>query len=78
MKTRIDKSKLMREANRLVKYEGYSRSVALTLAWSNAKRSEFYQIFEKVEYKETSIMYDMNRLADSLNNYYANYRYNGD
>lgn len=46
MKTRYNKSKIMKEANRLMKYEGYTRSQALTLAWSKARRSEFYLIIE--------------------------------
>ena len=75
MKT-YNKSKIMREANRMMKYEGFSRSVALSLAWSKAKRNDFYWDYEVV--KPSSIMFDMNRIADSLINYYANNRYNGD
>ena len=78
MRTRFDKSKIMKLAHHMVKSEGLTMSQALTLAWSKARRSEYYLIVEKVACKEGSIMFDMNMLANSLNDYYANYRYNGD
>ncbi len=67
----------MRLANHYIKYNGYSRSIALKLAWKEAKRSEFYLIIEKVKVSH-SINYDMNNYSDSLMNYYANNTYNGD
>lgn len=79
---KFDKSKIMREANRLMRVEGYNRSVALTLAWDKARRSEYYMIIEVRKpnraAEEGSIMAEMNLLRDSLINYYANNTYNGD
>lgn len=49
MQTRYNKSKIMRLAHHLMKYEGYTRSQALTLAWSKARRSEFYLIIEVIK-----------------------------
>lgn len=77
MKTTYNRSKIMKLANHYVKYEGYTRSQALTIAWGKARRSEFYWIVEKREVN-TSIGFEINMLADSLINYYANNRYNGD
>lgn len=79
-----NKSKIMREAHRLVKVESFTMSQALTLAWSKARKNEFYQIIEVRKpkrytgSKEGSIMFDMNVLASSLSSYYANNTYNGD
>lgn len=42
--THYNKSKIMKEAHRLRKVEGYTMSQALKLAWSKAYRSEYYQI----------------------------------
>lgn len=75
MKTRYNKSKIMKEANRLMKVEGFTRSQALTLAWDKAKRSEYYLIIEVRQPKRTM---NMNALANNLTNYYANNAYNGD
>lgn len=78
MKTRFDKSKIMKLAHHLIKKDGFDKSTALKLAWSKAKRSEYYLIIERLEPKADSIIFDMTMLANSLSNYYSNYRYNGD
>lgn len=75
MKTRYNKSKIMKEANRLMRVEGYTRSEALTLAWDAAKRSEYYLI---IEVRQPKRAMNMNTLANSLSDYYANNAYNGD
>lgn len=76
MRTRYNKSKIMRLANHYMKHEGYSRSLALKLAWKEAKKSEFYLIIEKVQTRNFD--FNMNNYANSLTNYYANHAYNGD
>lgn len=69
----------MKLAHHYVKYDGYTISQALKLAWSEAKRNEFYQIIEVCKPKvATTIGIEMSFLADSLINYYANNAYNGD
>lgn len=75
MKTRYNKSKIMKEAHRLMRVEGYTRSQALTLAWDKAKRSEYYLI---IEVREPKRKVNMNVLANNLTNYYANNTYSGD
>lgn len=78
MKT-YNKSKIMKLAHHLVKNDDLTMSQALTLAWSKARRDEFYLIIETRKPKRrTTIGYEMNLLAESLINYYANNRYNGD
>lgn len=77
MKT-YNKSKIMKEAHRMVRVEGLTISQALKLAWSKARRSEYYQIAKVRKPKSTTIGFEMNLLANSLINYYANNRYNGD
>ena len=39
-----NKSKIMKLAHHMRKHEGFTMSQALTLAWSKAKRDEFYMI----------------------------------
>lgn len=84
MKATYNKSKIMKLAHHMRKNEGLAMSQALTLAWSQAKRDEFYMIIEvrkPKRYKDAkngSIMLDMNVLADSLTRYYENNTYNGD
>ncbi|MBK5722380.1 hypothetical protein JGH11_16005 [Dysgonomonas sp. Marseille-P4677] len=78
MKTTYNRSKIMKLANKLRKDEELSMSQALTLAWSKARRDEFYLVYEVRKAKRGSIMHDMNMLAESLTNYYANNTYNGD
>lgn len=46
MNTKYNKSKIMKLAHHLRKYEGFTMSQALTLAWSRARRNEFYMIIE--------------------------------
>jgi len=53
-------------------------SQALTLAWSKARRDEFYMIVEVRKPKNTTIGFEMNMLANDLINFYANNTYNGD
>lgn len=79
MKTRYNKSKIMKEANRLMRVEGYSRSVALTLAWDKARRSEFYLIIE-IRKPQISVNVDYSNpmIQASLTNYYTNSAYQGD
>lgn len=77
MKTRYNLSKIMKEAHRLMRVEGYTRSQALTLAWDKAKRSEFYLIIERPQVNR-SFEYNVASHADSLINYYANNRYTMD
>ncbi|PXV62080.1 hypothetical protein CLV62_12233 [Dysgonomonas alginatilytica] len=76
MKTRYNKSKIMRLAHHLMKYEGYTRSQALTLAWSKARRSDFYLIIEIV--KPCNIEKEINMSYESINSYYGNGAYSGD
>lgn len=66
MKTRYNLSKIMKLAHHMMKYEGFNRSDALKLAWSKAKRSEFYLIIVKPKV-DTSFEYDMS----GASNYYA-------
>jgi len=78
MKT-YNKSKIMKLAHKLRKNEDLTMSDALTLAWSKARRDEFYMIIEvRKPRRETTIGFEMNMLADTLINYYADNRYNGD
>jgi len=44
--TRYNKSKMMKLAHHMRKSEGLTMSQSLTLAWSKAKRSEYYLIVE--------------------------------
>lgn len=77
MSAKYNKSKIMKLAHHLRKYEGYTMSQALKMAWSQAKRSEFYIIVEKSNVSR-SFGYDVNNYADSLIDYYANRCYTGD
>ncbi len=81
--TTYNKSKIMKLAHHMRKHEGLTMSQALTLAWSKARRDEFYQIYEvrkpqPYNASEGSIMHDMNLLAESLTAYYRDNTYNGD
>jgi phage gpG-like protein len=81
--TRYNKSKIFKLAHHMVKYEELTMSQALTLAWSKARRDDFYQIIEvrkprRYDANEGSIMHDMNLLAESLTRYYRDNTYNGD
>ena len=80
---KFDKSKIMRLAHQLKNREGYTMSQALTIAWSNARRDDFYLIIEVRKRKrysgeKGSIMHDMDAMAESLSNYYKYNTYNGD
>lgn len=66
MKTRYNLSKIMKLANHYMRVEGFNRSDALKLAWSKAKRSEFYLIIE-VRKPSINFEYDMS----GASNYYA-------
>lgn len=64
--TTYNKSKIMKLAHHLMKNESFNKSDALKLAWSKAKRSEFYLIIE-VRKPSINFKYDMSGAA----NYYA-------
>lgn len=70
MKTRYDKSKIMKLAHQLMKRDGYSRSLALTLAWDRARRSEFYWIVTVSKPNNTKIDYNNPVVQQSLVDYY--------
>lgn len=70
MKTRFDKSKIMKLAHQLMKREGYNRSLALSLAWDRAKRSDFYLIVTVSEPNNAKIDYSNPVVQQSLIDYY--------
>lgn len=74
--TKYNKSEIMKLANHYVKQNGYSRSIALKLAWVEAKRNEFYKIIVIIE--PVTPKSDMSSMANTLIDYYSNYTYNGD
>lgn len=76
MKTKFNKSKIMRLAHHLMRVEGYSRSIALTLAWNKAKRDDFYLIIGVR--KPQNIECKMTMSYAFINNYYGNGAYSGD
>lgn len=82
MKPTINKSRLMKEAHRLRKYEGLTMSIAMKLAWVSEKKKsalEAREIEMSTAYKNrANIDLDINMLANTLTNYYANYNYNID
>lgn len=73
---RFNKSKIMREANRLMRVEGYSRSAALTLAWSKARRNDFYWIIEVRKPRNIIKTFSMSEAAAEI--YYSNGAYSND
>jgi hypothetical protein len=75
---KYNKSRIMQLANHKRKHDNLTMSQALTLAWIEARRNEYYQVIEVRKSRRTSIGFEMNLLADSLRNYYANNTYNGD
>lgn len=75
MNTKYNKSKIMKLAHHLRKYEGYTMSQALTLAWSKARRDEFYLIVEiRKPQRAATPMY---MSAESVSTYYSNGSYSG-
>lgn len=66
----------MKLAHHYMRVDGLNKSQALKLAWSEAKRSEFYIIVKRVEVKNTT--FNLNSVANTVSNYYANNAYNGD
>lgn len=76
MDTKYNKSKIMKLAHHLRKYEGYTMSQALMLAWSKAKRDEFYMIIEKR--KPARVNTPMYMSAKSVSTYYRSGAYSGD
>lgn len=76
MNTKYSKSKIMKLAHHLRKYEGYTMSQALTLAWSRARRNEFYLIVEVRKPKGTTTPMYMS--AESVSTYYSSGAYSGD
>lgn len=82
MKPTINKSRLMKEAHRLRKYEGLTMSIAMKLAWVSEKKKSALEARE-IEMKTTyanraNIDLDINMLANTLTGYYANYTYTMD
>lgn len=71
MKTRFDKSKIMKLAHHMRKHEGYNMSIALTLAWDKARRSDFYLIVEVSKPKNVKIDYSNAVMQQSLIDYYS-------
>ncbi len=81
MNTKYNKSKIMKLAHHLRKYEGYTMSQALTIAWSKARRDEFYLIVEVRKPKGiyTQEMRNANwNKTGGIYDYYQSGRYNGD
>lgn len=74
--TKYNKSKIMKLAHHLRKYEGYTMSQALTLAWSKARRDEFYLIVEVQKPKETTAPMYMS--VQSASTYYSSGVFSGD
>jgi len=54
MKAKFNKSKIMKLAHHMMKHEGFSKSDALFLAWSKARRDDFYLIIEVRKTKRLS------------------------
>lgn len=93
MKSTINKSRLMKNAWRMVRYENFDMSTAMKLAWIDERRKAANEAEEreyaamreraakaKSERKERgeTIGDVMFGLGKSLINYYANNTYNGD
>lgn len=81
METRYNKSKIMKLAHHMKKYEGYTMLQALTLAWDKARRDEFYMIIEirkpSGTYTQEKRNADWNKTG-GIYNYYKSGAYNGD
>lgn len=76
MNTKYNKSKIMKLAHHIRKYEGYTMSQALTLAWSRARQDEFYLIVEvRKPQRATTSMYMSTK---SVSTYYSSGVYSGD
>lgn len=82
MKPTINKSRLMKEAHRIRKYEGINMSIAMKLVWISKKKKaslEAREIEMSTAYNNrVNIELDINMLANTLTNYYVNYSYNID
>lgn len=76
MNTKYNKSKIMKLAHHLRKHEGFTMSQALTLAWSKAKRDEFYLVVEVCSPKRAKAPMYMS--IESVSTYYSNGVYSGD
>lgn len=74
--TKYNKSKIMKLAHHLRKYESYTMSQALILAWSKARRDEFYLIVEVRKPKGTNSPMYMS--AETVSTYYSSGVYSGD
>ena len=72
----------MKEAHRLRKYEGYTMSIAMKLAWISEKKKsalEAREIEMSTAYKNrANINLDINILANTLTHYYSVSGYKAD
>lgn len=73
---KYNKSKIMKLAHHMKKYEGHTMSQALTLAWEKACKSEFYLIIEVR--KPLNIKSKTTMSYEAVNSYYSNGAYSGD
>lgn len=71
MKTRFDKSKIIKFAHHMRKYEGSDMSTALTLVWDKPRRSDFYLIVEVSKPKNVKIGYSNTVMQQSLIDFYS-------
>lgn len=77
MKT-YNKSRIMKEAHRMMRVEGLSRSVALTLACDKARRSEYYWTLPNKVVRPRIQRVVSVEMQNTLISYYANNSYNMD
>lgn len=84
MKPTINKSRLMKDAHRMRKYDGYEMSIALKLAWLNEKKKVQAELVAYLwswpsgNYVAPTQEELYAAMANFNTNYYANNRYNGD
>lgn len=82
MKPTINKSRLMKEAHRIRKYEDLNMRIAMKLAWISEKKKAILEAREiemsSAYNNRSNIKLNINMLANTLINYYANYSYNID
>lgn len=70
MKKIFNKSEIMKLAHNLMKRKGFNRSLALKMAWTEAKRNEFYWIIPVSKPKDIMINYSNPVVQQSLVDYY--------
>ena len=84
MKPSINKSRLMKEAHRLRKYEKLEMSIAMKLAWISEKKKVKAEVdaylwnMPSTDYVEPTNEELYSSMANWNHNYYRNNRYNGD